>query len=50
MPNSSISKMSVEHEGLGGLSEPYAFIEALGILLGLDVYLQGAEVLSVIDV
>jgi len=36
---------AVEHEGLGGLLESYAFIEPFGILLCLNVYLLCTEVL-----
>lgn len=35
---------AVEHEGLRGLLESYAFIEAFGILLCLNVYLFCIEV------
>ena len=34
---------AVEHEGLGGLFESYAFIEPFGILLCLNIYLFGIE-------
>ena len=36
---------AVEHEGLGGLLESYAFIEPFGILLCLNIYLLCTEVL-----
>ena len=36
---------AVEHEGLGGLLESYAFIESFGILLCFYIYLFCIEVL-----
>ena len=36
---------AVEHESIGGLLESYAFIEAFGIFLCLNIYLFGIEVL-----
>ena len=37
---------TVKHEGLGGLLESYAFIEAFGILLCLNVYTCCMEMLN----
>ena len=34
---------AVEHESIGGLLESYAFIEAFGIFLCLNVYACGME-------
>ena len=37
---------AVEHEGLGGLLESYAFIEPFGILLSLNIYTCCVEILN----
>ena len=34
---------AIEHERIGGLPESYAFIEAFGIFLCLNVYACGVE-------